>query len=222
MSILMATKCWEGDYAKFLEDAFKHKWKPLNFEFEEKWLMLNNGVPKQTQKEYLKYADKAIDVKFYIPYVLSFFGLKKKDFKGGFWYSIAELTCIFLAEYFDYLFWIQGDCILKKPFRYLPNKFIQKGIKILKTNPHISVVSPESEVNTWHDDSGLDQFFSDQCFLIRIKEFRQKIYNYKTPKLNEFPSHGGDSFERLCARYLRNNNKYRRILNESYLIHEAY
>ncbi len=212
MKVLFTTKTWKEDYTKFLSGAFKRK--VLNYSFSERWLMLNNEVPKEVE---FNQPYRVIEVAKHAKQTLEFFNLTKEDFKGGYWYSIAELVCLYLAKDFDYLVWVQGDCLMEDS-----KGFVEKAIKILENKPHISVVSPTSEVNTWHNDLNLDQFFSDQCFVVRVKEFRQPIYNYNTPKLNQFPSHGGNSFERLAARYLHNNSKFRRILNEYHLFHPAY
>jgi hypothetical protein len=213
MKVLFATKCWGGDYTKFLSGTFKRKIP--RYPFTECWLFLNNAVPSKAFRGFS--ADKIIEVDDYAERTLNFFKLDKKDFNGGYVYSIAELVCLYLAKSFDYLCWIQGDCLMEDSVG-----FVGKSIKVLEKKPHISIVSPRSEVNTWHNDLGLDQFCSDQGFVVRIKEFRQPIYNYKMPTLNQYPSHGGNSFERLVGRYLRNNNKFRRILNEYYLFHPAY
>jgi len=215
VSVLFATKTWEGDYNQFLKNAFKNKWKPFGYQFDAKWLLVNNGVPKETYY-YLK-ADQKVDVSEYEDIVLKHFKLKKRDFEGGYVYSIGELTAIFLASRFDYLCWVQGDCLLKDA-----KGFVEKAIAILENNPHILVVSPLSEVNTWHNDKGLDHFFSDQCFFIKVSEFNKPIYHYKKPELTEYPTHGGNSFERMVGRYLHKTKKFRKILTDYYLIHEAY
>ena len=213
MRTIFATKTWKGDYTKFLSGAFKRK--VPKYGFVQKWLFLNNEVPKNSFNNFKE--GKVFEVSKYAQKALEFFNLKKKDFRGGYKYSIAELVCLYLAKGFDYLVWVQGDCLIEET-----RGFVEKAIRILQDKEYVSAVSPNSEVNTWHKETGLDQFFSDQCFVVRIKEFRGQIYNYKQPKLNEFPKHGGDSFERLVARYFRNNNKFRRILNEYYLYHKAY
>lgn len=214
-TVLFATKCWTGDWKKFLGGVFEKKSKLLDFNFNDKWLMLTPSVPKEAKSPSI-YPCKAIDVENYEEEVKSFFKVKEEDFNGGYKYSIGELTAIYLAKDFDYLCYIQGDVMPE------PGDWITPGIKILKEKNNISVVSPLSECNTWHDRDGLDQFFSDQAFLVKVNEFRQPIYSYKTPVIGEYPPHGGDSFERLAARYLRNNNKYRMILKEYYVHHPQY
>ena len=210
-SSLFATKTWKGDYFHFLQSAFEDKWKDCKYDFDDKWLMINNGVPKDTLK--------GIEVAPLVDEVLDFFKLKRDDFKDngydGFYYSIAELTAIYLAKDFDYLCWIQGDCRLSKPYDW-----VTPGIESLKKED-ISVVAPFSEVNTWHDKDGLDHFFSDQAFLIKVDEFRKPIYGIKG-YMKEYPIYGGNYFEMMVGKYLHKENKYRKIITEAYYDHEVY
>jgi hypothetical protein len=147
--------------------------------------------------------------------MLTFFELTPESFNGGYHYSVAELMAIYLAKDFDYLCWVQGDCMPTT------QGWVSEGIHILEQNPLVSVVSPFSEVNTWHDGASQDQFFSDQAFLIRTAEFRQPIYSGGEDIL-EYPPHGGDSFEKKVAQYLRKAETYRQILPHHWYTHPSY
>lgn len=206
--ILFATKCWGADWDKFLAGALERKTDAIGYPFTERWLLVNNGVPEADFK-----ADRVIRVDQHDEETLEHFNLKYGDFDGGYNYSIAELVCLYLADGFDYLCWVQGDCLPER------GDWVTKGIEILENDYNISVISPGSEVNTWGE---IDQFFSDQSFLVRVKEFRKQIYNYDEPELPQYPPHGGQSFERRAARYLRNNGKGRRVLYDFTYIHPAW
>jgi hypothetical protein len=214
-SVLFTTKCWKNDWYKFLGNAFERKWQSCQYPFDKKWLMLNNDVPEEAMDNFR--ADRIINVPAYADEVLDFFNLKREDFKGGFWYSIAELAELYFARDFDYLCHLSSDSLIVPP-----KDWITKGIEILKNEPQVSVVSPSSRVNTWHNEKGLDQYFSDQGYLIRVPEFRQKIYNFNKPELPDYPRHGGNSFEKKVAQYLINTNHFRRILDDVWLEHPAY
>jgi len=216
-TIVFSSKCWQGDYHHFLSGAFERKYKGCQYPFNEKWLMVNNITDDVKVEDLEHLADRVVDVGGFSEEVLKFFNLKKEDFKGGYYYSIAELTAIYLAKDFDYLCWIQGDCTINPP-----GDWITEGIEVLEKNKDISVVSPFSENNTWHDENYLDHFFSDQGYLIRVNEFRKRIYNYQKPFLEQYPDHGGISFERMCGRYLFNTGKFRRILIDFNLNHPTY
>jgi hypothetical protein len=52
--------------------------------------------------------------------------------------------------------------------------------------------------------------FSDQCFLIQPKDFKERIYNTQHPLANlHYPDYAGDSFEKRVYSYLISNNYYR-------------
>jgi len=207
VTVLFTSKTWGGDFYKFLQGAFDKKWLSCDYPFSAKWLLLNNKIPKLAYDEFR--VEQIIDVEKYTDIVLKFFKLKKEDFKGGYYYSICELTEIYLADRFDYLVHFASDVTMSKD-----GNWVEKGIKILKENPHISVVSPASTENTYHDENGLDQMFSDHCYLIKVSEFRKPIYLDKEPVLDNYPKYAGNTFEKMVGRYLHNNKKYRRILDE--------
>jgi hypothetical protein len=200
---LFTTKCWQKDYLKYLKGEFDRK--TPSFPFDEKILFLNNGVPS------LPFPCKTVDVIPLIDEVLEFFDLKDSDFQGGFWYSIEELTELYVAKDFDYICHYASDCSGG-------GQWVHDALTVLELEKDVSVVSPRSEVNTWHDRAGYDQFFSDQCYLIRVNEFRQRIYDYPGT-IPDYPEHGGNSFEHRVAKYLRANNKYRKILDAYWYDH---
>jgi len=201
--VTFCTKTYFGDYHKFLSGAFERKLNACNYRFDDEVLYINNGV-----LEDVKFNCKTSDVISKMDEVLEFFKLKNHDFKGGLWYSIAELTAIYECKT-EYLCWVEGDCLTE-------GDWVREGIKILEENPDVSVVSPYSECNTWGDD----WHFSDQAFLIRTKEFRKPIY--EECDLPDYPSYAGNSFEKMCGNYLKKNNKIRKIIYESFCHHEVY
>lgn len=214
--VTFATKCWGQDWRKMLAGAFERKVASCQYPFHRTLLLANNGVPDHTALFGL--SDVVINVSSAAPAVLKHFGLMKEDFQGGYNYSIAELTALWYnLGNADYLCYLQGDCLIDPAYDW-----VTPGVKMLEENPEISVISPASACNTWHDPiTKKDQFFSDQAFLVRVREFRQPIYN-EPGDLVEFPSHGGNSFEHMCAKYLRNAGKYRYIEEAAWLQHPAY
>jgi len=209
LDITFATKTSKKDWTRFLAGAFERK--SDFYPFKHKILYLNNEVPQDIVWPYETY-----DVIAHMDEILDFFELKNHDFRGGLWFSIAELAAIYNCKT-KYLCYVQSDTLLTAD-----NHFVDKAIQILQDNPNIAVVSPLSEVNTWHDKEGLDHFFSDQLWVVRTDEFRKAIYNYKTPVLNEYPSYGGANFERLVGRYLHRTKRYRKIIEESWYEHPTW
>lgn len=203
MKVGFASKCWEKDWAQLVFGGFAAKEKAIGYPFDHHYFVYNNGTPPSLSGYHTaELSDR----------VLSFFNLYEEDFKGGYNYSIGELTAIWLAHSCDYLCYVQGDCTPTS------GDWVTEGIDILEKDPSVSAVSPLSEVNTWHGSDNRDQFFSDQAFLIRIPEFRKAIYE-GGPDIPEYPPHGGDSFEKKVAQYLRRNGTYRHILTNHWYVH---
>jgi len=50
------------------------------------------------------------------------------------------------------------------------------------------------------------QAFSDQCYFSTTKFMKAIDYDTTHPIAQEYPAHGGNSFERRVAQYLANNN----------------
>lgn len=210
MKTLFATKVWEKDWQPMVAFGFDNKLASCDFPFTSTMLVVNNGVPSLEPLQGL--ADYLYSVDQHAAEVLEFFKLKPEDFQGGYNYSIAELMAIYFAKDFDYLCYVQGDSITKE-------SWVQFGIDTLEDHPDVSVVSPASDCNTWHNPiTKKDQFFSDQGFLVRVNEFRKPIYS-EPGVIADYPPHGGNSFEHMVAKYLRKANKYRYIEEAAWLIH---
>jgi len=204
-SVTFATKTWKEDYTLFLADEFEKKFS--FYDFDEKYLMINNGVPDGA-----KFPAKTHKVQDTMTEVLKYFDLDDGSFtengNNGLWYSIAELTAIYFCKT-KYFCYVQGDCTA--------DDFVTRGLGILEKEKQISVVSPYSEVNTYGE---MDMMFSDQAFLVRTDEFKKKIYNFTSPDLDNYPEYGGNSFEKMVGRYLHNSGQRRFILYENYVHHK--
>lgn len=205
----MATKCWEGDWRKMIAGGFDRKAESCQYPFDNKTLIINNGD--------VQWSAFPMDIQiwpneFFREPVLKFFELKEANV-----YALGELAAVYHAGGYDYLCYVQGDCLISPA-----SDWVTPAIKTLEENPHISVVSPASDCNTWHDPkTHLDQFFSDHAFLIRVSEFRKPIYDTEGV-IPEFPPHGGQSFEHMAAKYLRKAGKYRYIMEDVWVNHPAY
>lgn len=51
--------------------------------------------------------------------------------------------------------------------------------------------------------------FSDQCYLIRTREFQSKIYNEHNQSSERYPKYGGELFEKRVDSYMRNHERLR-------------
>jgi hypothetical protein len=72
------------------------------------------------------------------------------------------------------------------------------------------------------DDFFLGFGFSDQCYLIRTKDFRQPIYNEHHEVSARFPEYGGELFEKRVDSHMRNHNLYRITSKKNSYMHNNF
>lgn len=214
--VIFSTKTWQGDYQKILAGGYNRKYQHCNFPFIQKWLFLNNitdPVPDEAWTDRTD-ADLVLKTPELASEVLTAYNLTEDSFNGGYWYSIQELTELMLAASMgiEYLVHYSSDALNRN------ESWIEDGIARLQQDPSIKVVSPKSEVNTWGE---VDQFFSDQCYLIRPSDFYGQDFTI-AGDIPEYPQHGGDSFEKKMAKIMRQNGWKRAILQDKWYDHEAW
>ena len=218
MSVAFYTKCWEGDYQKMLAGAFERKWQACKHDFDTVGLVVNNGSSVQDlmiEWALRGNADVALMAEELADDTMAYFGLERDDFGRGYVYSIAELTAIRHCQE-DYLCYVQGDCLVTT------GDWVSDAIAVLEDNPDVWAVSPASDVNTWHGQDGLDQYFSDQAWLVRTKDWQGLEFPKDSSDVTGYPEYGGDLFERKAAKVLRQQGKFRKILTDHWYQHPTY
>lgn len=221
--VTFETKCYEKDWEILLKTGRLEDMIAYNcFPFKERILYINNVAD---YKEVCPYAQRLVKDKVLTSYIivdeyakeaLDFFGLNRESFKGGYYYSIAELASIYLCKT-DYLLHFSSDSILEKPFEW-----INQAIVKMEKDPRIKVANPvwnrryfEARQESFEEDedfyTGLG--FSDQCYLIRANDFKARIYNEKNPASERYPEYGGELFEKRVDAWMR-NHRYRRITSK--------
>jgi hypothetical protein len=196
MSVTFATKCWGGDYHKFLSGAFERKKSAIGYLFDKEYLVVNNGIP-----EGISFPFNTVDA-FNAPSVLNV-------------YARGEVAAVFAAKT-DYICFVQGDAITEG------GDWVTPALKILENELDVFLVSPASEVNTWHNVDGYDHYCSDQAFIARVSDLQEPV-TYSVEGIDtDYPSYGGDSFEHMIGKYLKATGKKRKILEEFYVHHPAY
>ena len=218
-SITFETKCWEKDWKYLLKtNVIKKNIDRNNYPFEKKVLMINN-VSNYTAVT--RAADKLISsgiltdyflIDDYAEKTLKFFNLTKEELGKGYYYSISELVSIFLCTT-KYLLHYSSDSKLKTQ-----SNWINCAIKKLNNDDRIKVANPTwngkyEEAHSESIDENNEFYkgfgFSDQCYLIKTKDFRKCIYNEYNNFSERYPSYGGDLFEKRVDAWMRNNNYYR-------------
>ena len=153
--------------------------------------------------------------------------INKKSFKGGYFYSISELTAIYLAKT-DYLLHCSGDTLISRSkIDWITEsiKYMEKDKDIFASNPCwtkniIAIkVESDSEDNSFFYGKG----FSDQCYLVNVQKMKKKIYN-ETNSVSEmkYPKHGGMLFEKRVNAYMRNHSLKRITAKNSFYVHKNF
>jgi hypothetical protein len=232
-SVTFETKCYERDWQFLLKAGRLQKMIDYcDYSFNQKVLYINNVNDLNLVK---KYADKAVNkgtidsyivVDEYADLVLKTFNIEKESFKGGYYYSIQELTGIYLCKT-DYLLHFSGDALMK-----IRKPWIDEAIVLIRTDKNILAASAFWEarkLNTSEHQNGKgnNDFlysigFSDQCYLIDPIRFRADIYNEPETVFDRFPAYGGELFEKRVNIYLRNHNLTRIVSKQAAYRHRNY
>ena len=234
MTISFETKVWEKDWELILKtNRLKDLIGACNHEFDKKILLINNV---NNPNEVLKEADRLvkngviteyINVEEHAKQALEHFGISKESLGVGYYYSIAELVSIFLSKT-QYLLHFSGDSMVAKES---VENWLEIGIKTLEKNPQIKVVNLRwdqsdagirEEMISETPDHWSSIGFSDQMYLVRTQDFREKIYNYHHPYSDRYPKFAGEIFEKRVDSWLRVNNFYRATLKNGRYIHRNF
>ncbi|NDV78524.1 hypothetical protein [Dysgonomonas sp. 511] len=233
MTITFETKCWEKDWIYILCKGYLEKMiDNCNYPFDNKVLFINNVknvelVKKHAQKKVDKgIIDKYVIVEEYATNALEFFGIQKDDFKGGYYYSIAELVSIYLCKT-DFLLHFSSDtCITKDN-----NNWVKNTLAIMNRNEEYFVANPvwngcieeaQSESFDETESNFIGFGFSDQCYLVRTKDFQNPIYNESNIASARYPEYGGELFEKRVDAYMRNHNLKRITSKNASYVHKNY
>lgn len=230
--VTFETKCYEKDWKILLKTDRLEKMIRYNlYPFKEKVLFINNV---RDVGEVSHYADKLVTqgiltsfvvVDDFAKEVLDYFEISNESFKGGYYYSIAELVSIYLCKT-EYLLHFSSDSILETSFPW-----IETAILKMKCAKNIKVANPtwnsryfEAKHEAFDEDENffIGQGFSDQCYLIRIKDFKRKIYNEKNPSSERYPHYGGELFEKRVDAWMRNHHYQRITFKHGSYIHQNF
>lgn len=233
MSITFATNCWEKDWKYLLKEGYLERMlNNCDYNFDRKILCIGNvdNLGKVISAADKKIAEGLIDeyiiVEDFSEKVLSFFEIERDDFKGGYNYSISPLTALYKSET-DVLLYFTGDAHIVKN----NNKWIEGAMKLLLESDKYFVANPlwdnkYAEAKSESFDETEDYFigfgFSDQCFMVRVADFRKPIYNEKHPASQRYPKYAGELFEKRIDSYMRNHNLLRATSKYTTYIHENY
>ena len=219
--VTFETKCYENDWELMLKtDYLKTMIERCNYNFEKKVLYLNNisDLNSAMNAAELAVEKKIIDeyyiVENYAAAALQFFDIDINSFNGGYYYSIAELVGIYLCKT-PYLLHFSSDSIMSKNSN---NEWIYSALDEMNRNPKIICANPvwNFAINEAIHDSFFEnknwffeQGFTDQCYLIPTKIYKDKIYHHKNKFSERYPKYGGELFEKRVDAYMRNSESLR-------------
>jgi hypothetical protein len=229
-TITLETKCWECDWRHIFEgDRLRLLAERNAYPFSEKILMINNVKNCSVVS---KHAERAIQQGWLTKYIiveehaaeaLDFFSVSRESLGVGYPYSIAELVGIFLCRS-DFLLHYAGDCIPAATCDWVP-----KAVRLMSQDPRIKLcmLNPGEDYGEAKkysmeqtDDFYIGCGFSDQCYLVRTEEFRQRIYNESHPASARYPKYGGELFEKRVDSWLRNNGHLAASFKHGHYIHK--
>ncbi|MFB7140976.1 hypothetical protein ACFCYN_15100 [Gottfriedia sp. NPDC056225] len=230
--VTFETKCYEKDWRILLKTDRLEKMIDYNqFQFKEKILYINNV---ENVNEVSKYADILVARDVLTSYVvvedfsreaLNFFEIDKDSFKGGYYYSISELVSIYLCNT-EYLLHFSSDSILERPFNWIESSILkfQEDERIKVANPIWNGNIIEAIQESIDEDVNfyIGHGFSDQCYFIRTKDFKNKIYNEKNAVSERYPIYGGELFEKRVDAWMRNNHFKRITYKYGNYIHQNF
>ncbi len=232
--VTFETKVWEQDWKYILTGDYLDKMiTNCNYIFEKKNLMINNVNDREKVAKYaeIKKNQGIIDnyyfVEDYADEVLLHFGIKKEDFLGGYYYSIAELVGIYLCTT-KYLLHFSSDSFISfnnsKVWIENAIEIFNKRNDIIVANPtwNYSFVEAKEESFETLERFYLGSGFSDQCYLIKTDIFKKKIYEEKNIESNRYPKYGGELFEKRVDSYMKNNNLFRITSMDASYIHKNF
>jgi hypothetical protein len=203
-----------------------------NVSFTTKTVLINNVNDIAQVRHYAeKKVKQGVIDRYYIveehaKAALDFFNIDIHSFNGGYYYSIAELVGIFLCKT-PYLLHFSSDSF---PDGSHAN-WINDAIAIFRERKDVVVANPTWDFKYWHaEEESFDSIrnfylgygFSDQCYLIKVEDFRQPVYNEKHAFSERYPEYGGELFEKRVDSYMRNHQLLRITSKESSYIHQNF
>lgn len=228
-TVTFETKCYENDFEFILKkNKLERMIDHCAYEFDEKVVFINNVNNIKLVKNLAdklvsqKVIDQYVVVNDYAEEALKYFQLNKESFKGGYYYSIAELVSIYLAKT-DYLLHFSSDSFL--PFKTKSN-WIQEGIQLIDSGNGFFTANPH-----WNDykEAKMESFgenenfffssgFSDQCYLVKTSWMKEDIYKFNHAASSVYPVYGGELFEKRVFSYIKSNNLKRLTSKKCYYI----
>ncbi len=217
--VTFETKCWEGDWRLLLQTRYLREQVERNrFPFAQRLLFINNVTdPDEVSHHAQRLVSSGVLTGYYLveahaAEALGFFRLTREGLGQGYVYSIAELVGVYLCRT-PYLLHFSGDSTLEGKQSWIPGALdeLVRSNQAVVANPTWNGCFAQAAQEA-HRESGdfyVGYGFSDQCYLIRMADFRAQIYGESNPLSERYPPHGGESFEKRVDAWMRNHGRER-------------
>jgi len=234
MQVTFETKVWDNDWALIMKTPFLEKTINRCGNLVGKRLLYINNVKNAQRVIWAAnqlvengIIDSWVLVEEYAEQALSYFNLSKEKLGVGYYYSIAELVSIYLCDT-KYLLHFSGDSTV---FENAHEDWLAQGVKVLEDNPRVVVfnLAWTLDFQAMRDESLSEDEnffychgFSDQMYLIRVADYKQKIYEYYDAASERYPKYAGELFEKRINSWMRVNHFLRANYKHSNYLHENF
>ena len=242
-TVTFETQCWENDYELVLNaERLQKVIENCGHAFTTKHVIINKVYNRQKATALaLECKNQGIIDDYYfaedhVDIALQHFGIKASSFKGGYYYSRCQLVGLYLSKT-DYLIHFTSDSYIEeKPqvpwiaeaitkmeadASYVcatPCWNIGHGAHSLKSVRAAARSEAITEDDTWFAGFG----FSDNCYLVPTKLFKQQIYGEYNKASDRYPEYAGECFEKRVDSYMRNHNLLRIVNKNVWYSHDNF
>jgi hypothetical protein len=219
MSVAIQTNCWRRDWRLVLSaDRLRQLVECNAYPFAERTVLINELA---SYAGAFRLADAAIAsglltsrvvVEQHAAAAIAEAGLSNDDLADARGYSIAELVGLHTTRC-EYLLYFMSDCLPMTTRNWIPS-----ALRLMESDPRIKVANLLWNGNT--DEARAESLeeteeffigpgFSDQCFLVRVADFRGHVYSHEHPASARYPDYVQAGFERRVDSWMRHNRYLR-------------
>jgi hypothetical protein len=234
MSVTFETKVWENDWELVLNTPrLGEMVERCRYAFSRRVLFINNvsrvAPVEAAARKWIRRGvlDEVVIVEEHADEALEFLGLSREKLGRGLYYSVAELVSIHLART-NYLLHFSGDSM---PADSARSDWMEKGLAVLQSKPGVKVFNlvwnhAYQEASREAEDEDQDCYygygFSDQMYLIRVADFRSRIYEHRCTESARYPEYGGELFEKRVDGWMRTGGFRRATYKHASYVHRNY
>jgi hypothetical protein len=229
-SVTFETQCYENDYEYVLDPQYlKKAIQNCNFDFAKRTVLINKVNDRKRVAELAERCvqEGAIDAYYfaddYVEKALAYFDIDPASFKGGYYYSRCQLIGLMLSES-DYQLHFTADTQMEDNTSH----WIKDAIALMQADERYVCATPlwyqsyegaEAEAVEERGDWFAGYGFSDNCYLVPTKLFKQRIYGEYNQASDRYPWYAGECFEKRVDSYMRNHDLLRLMNKKVSYVH---